>query len=109
MRKSKTTWPKIAEKVWLGEVRQLAEVFGWRVYHPWLSIRSEHGFPDLTLAKASTGNEPGRLIFAELKSEKGKVTPKQQEWLDLLGAVGGNVEVYTWRPSDFDEAARILR
>ena len=27
---------------------------------------------------------PNRLIFAELKSEKGKVRPKQEEWLESL-------------------------
>ena len=42
-----------------------------------------------------------RLIFAELKSAKGKVTPEQEQWLKSLSGVPG-VEVYTLRPEDFD-------
>jgi hypothetical protein len=95
--------PAITEKVWLAQVRGLARALGWRVYHAWLSIHSEPGFPDLTLIK------PPRLIFAELKTEGGKVSDKQQEWIDLLESIGGTVEVFVWRPSQFEAVAAILR
>jgi hypothetical protein len=101
--------PQITEKVWLAQVRGLARALGWRVYHTFLSKWSEYGFPDLTLVRTGTTERPPRLIFVELKSENGRVSPKQQEWLDLLRSVGGNVEVYVWRASDFDEVVRILR
>lgn len=84
------------------QVVQLARLCGWAVFHPWLSVKSSPGWPDLALCRT------GRLIFAELKSEKGQVTVAQQLWLDLLGSVDG-IEVYVWRPSDFEEISRVLQ
>ena len=73
------------------------------MYFSWTSIHSPRGFPDLVLA------HPGqkRVIFAELKSEKGLVTKYQQEWLDTLDACGQ--EVYLWGPGDIENIARLLR
>jgi hypothetical protein len=51
---------------------------------------------------------PTRLILAELKTDRGKVTPHQAEWLELLGACPG-VETYLWRPADFDTIAEVLK
>ena len=48
------------------------------------------------------------MIFAELKSETGKLTDSQLGWLGLLGRVP-SICVYVWRPSDFDTAAAILQ
>ena len=61
----------------------------------------DHGFPDLVLAHPS-----GRVIFAELKSDKGKVSPLQSRWLSVLelGAV-----VWVWRPADLVWIASYLR
>lgn len=84
------------------QVVRLARLLGYAVYHPWLSVRSTAGYPDLTIAR------PGRLILAELKSERGKLSDAQQGWLDLLRTVKG-VEVYCWRPSDWDELEQVLR
>ena len=58
------------------------------------------GFPDLVLMK------PGRLIFAELKSAKGKTTSSQEKWLKMARDAGA--EAYCWRPSDIDDIERIL-
>lgn len=85
-----------------GFVVTLARLHGWLAYHTYDSRRSEAGFPDLTMVR------DGRIIFAELKSEKGKVTAAQQRWLDWL-AKSSAVEVYVWRPSDLDDLDRILR
>ena len=94
----------ITEKEFMADLKKFAVMLGWKWYHPYLSIHSERGFPDVTLVK------PPRLIYAELKSEKGKVTDNQQEWLDILSAIPG-VEVYLWRPTDEDweEIVRVLR
>src|SRR5438309_854864 len=62
----------------------LAHLFGWRVYRTWLSIHSPKGFPDLVLAKSSKRTGETRLIFAELKTEKGQASKDQERWLDLL-------------------------
>ena len=48
---------------------------------------------------------PPRLILAELKTDRGKVTSHHAELLELLGACPG-VETYLWRPADFDTIAR---
>lgn len=97
---------------------------GWRYYHTHRSDRSVPGFPDLVLVRRE------RLIFAELKAEKGVVSGPQQEWLDALEVVAGavaeaaaiaeaedwpgtdvrpSVEVYVWRPSDWPEIEVVLR
>lgn len=83
-------------------VTDIAEPAGWRRYHTYDSRRSDSGFPDLVLVR------DGRLIFVELKSQKGRSTPAQREWLRELGACLG-VEVFLWRPSDVTEVERVLR
>jgi len=90
----------ITEKQFESQVRGLAKTFGWLYYHTWRSIHSPSGFPDCVMVKE------GRIIFAELKSEKGKVSESQSEWLEALGRA--KAEVYLWRPSDFDEIMEIL-
>tara|TARA_R110000744_G_scaffold112956_1_gene211702 strand:+ start:277 stop:606 length:330 start_codon:yes stop_codon:yes gene_type:complete len=86
----------MSETTFLNWVMDLANQATWLVYHTHDSRRSQPGFPDLTMAKG------GRLIFAELKSEKGRVSPHQQVWLNQLEKIKG-VEVYLWRPSHIDE------
>jgi len=94
----------LTEKDFESQIKDLARLFGWKYYHTWRSIHSPAGFPDCVLVRQS------RIIFAELKSEKGKVSPAQQEWLDALGNVGDkDVQVYLWHPSDFDKIVEVLR
>ena len=79
----------ITEKELQSTVIGWAETYGWLVYHQvdmgfkdpmtgkWKhSRRIGPGFPDLVLVHPKRG----RLIFAELKAEKGKVKSHQQEW-----------------------------
>jgi len=80
-------------------IRQLARLTGWRCYHTRYSLGSDPGFPDLVLVRL------GRVIFAELKSERGKLTPAQQEWMEELELAenrsGETVQVRLWRPDDW--------
>jgi len=46
-------------------------------------------------------------MWAELKSERGKLTGRQAEVIDLLRDCGALVCV--WRPSDLDTIAEVLR
>ena len=92
----------ITEKQLREQIRDLCKVFGWKFYFTWTSIHSPKGLPDLILCK------PPRLILAELKTEKGQVSPHQREWIDLLQECQGNVECYIWRPGDIETVARIL-
>lgn len=92
----------LTEKQWLAQVVDLAKLFGWATYHPWLSIHSPRGWPDLALVR------PPRLVLAELKTDKGRTSPAQDTWLELLRQVPA-VEVFVWRPADIDQVAEILR
>lgn len=90
-----------SEKQFMAAVVDLARVLGWSCFHTYLSIRSESGFPDLLLVR------PPRLIFAELKSSRGRLSPAQTAWLALLKAVPC-AEVHVWRPEDKQRIADVL-
>ena len=92
----------LPESQLLATVRRLALAHGWLFYHTHRSDRSDEGFPDCTLTK------PGRLIFAELKSQRGKGTIAQQRWLLLLRQSVPGIEVYCWRPSDLQAITATL-
>ena len=86
----------LSEEEFMRSVMKIASECGWRVYHTRDSRRSQAGFPDLTLVRT------GKIIFAELKSQKGRIRKEQQEWLDRLRE-NGHVDVYLWRPSDLQD------
>ena len=90
----------ITERQFERQVKELASIYHWKYYHTWTSIHSPKGFVDVVMVRGD------RLIFAELKSEKGKLTPYQQEWVDTLRDTGA--EVFVWRPSDFNHIVEIL-
>lgn len=113
----------LREDQWRGVVEELAQVYGWLVYYVENSTRvierrhgpnagqkvrvrninvGGRGYPDLTLVR------PPRLIFAELKPERGSLEEEQKTWRDKLSAVPG-AEWYLWRPRDYDAIERILR
>ena len=92
----------ITEKAFQAAVVELARLCRWRCYHTYDSRRSTPGFPDLVLLR---GN---RLIFAELKRQRGTVTVDQRGWLAALAATGA-VDVRLWRPSDWPDIEATLR
>lgn len=94
--------PAATEAGWLRQVQDLASILGWRTYHPYLSIRSTRGWPDLALVR------PPRYILAELKRDGGKLTRAQVEWIELLRQCPG-IEVYVWFPRDLAAIAVVLR
>jgi len=67
---------------------------GWKVYHPYLSIKSDKGYPDITAVRA------GRLALIELKTIDGKISAAQAEWGEALAGVGGTVEYHLIRATD---------
>ena len=85
------------------QIRTLCELYGWKMYFTWNSRNSPSGFPDLVLAQP----DEGRLVYAELKSDNGRLTTTQVEWIEALRACGQ--EVYIWRPDDITEIARLLQ
>ena len=103
----------ITEKNFQATVIDLARTYGWIVGFTYDAKKSEPGEPDLRMVR------PPRVIFAELKTVKGKLTKGrwnksgrwmtgQDEWQDALSSCPG-VEYYLWRPDGLDgEIERIL-
>ena len=85
----------ITEAAFQAVVLEVAHRGRWFAYHTFDSRRSTPGFPDLVLLRAP------EAIFAELKSESGKVSPAQAHVLEQLEDCG--FEVHVWRPSQLDE------
>lgn len=98
-------------------VMELAQIGGWKLAHhhdsrrqirPGVHVgdKSAAGFPDLVLCRGD------RVIFAELKTQKGRLSAAQIEWLDALRVVesnaAGRVTVRVWRPADWPEIERLL-
>lgn len=81
----------------LANAKDAATKFGWLFYHTRDSRRSDEGYPDCTMIRVERHRT--RLVIAELKREKGEETDVQKVWLAAFGSLGGDVEVYTWRPS----------
>ena len=100
----------ISEREFLAQIIQLAHLYGWTCAH-FRSIQKADGgyitpvqadgagFPDLVLVRE-------RIIFAELKSDKGKLSDAQREWFSALGKAGQ--EAYCWRPYDWNGIVEIL-
>ncbi|HLM96761.1 MAG TPA: VRR-NUC domain-containing protein [Acidimicrobiales bacterium] len=102
----------MTEQELLDSVVELAHLFGWRVAH-FRPARTAHGWrtpvtadgagwPDLTLVRE-------RIVFAELKSARGRLSVDQQDWLHALGHAGA--ESHVWHPTDWTDGTieRVLR
>jgi hypothetical protein len=103
---------KMSEADFQRQVIDLAHLHGYRVAHfrPAHNSRGDwrtpvaadgRGFPDLVLVGR------GQVIFAELKTERGRLTDDQTIWIGALGRAGANVHL--WRPSDIDTIHHTLR
>lgn len=64
------------------------------VYHTAYSIGSDAGWPDCVFIR----RRDKRIVYAELKTARGRVSTRQAAVIDLLRAVGA--EAHVWRPSD---------
>ncbi len=100
---------KTTESQFQGQVIELAHILGWTVAH-FRPARTERGwrtavaadgagYPDLTMVRE-------RLVFAELKSDRGLASEAQRDWHTKL--VIANVETYLWRPADWVEIVSTL-
>ena len=49
-----------------------------------------------------------KVIFAELKKPKAKLTEAQQKWHDAINASDNGI-AYAWRPEDWDEIEEVLK
>lgn len=71
-------------------VRKLMADLGLFGYHPRVSKGSQAGWPDWVIIGRAG------ILFRELKSESGTVTPEQRHVGELIVRAGGNWAV--WRP-----------
>ena len=86
------------------DVIRLAHAHGWLVHHIADSRRVfVRGFPDLVMLHPAAC----RLIFSELKSDKGKLRKEQKTWISTLLNIKG-VETYVWKPADWDTIEQVL-
>jgi hypothetical protein len=106
----------VGERAFLEAVLDYAAIRGWRRAH-FRPCRTEKGwrtaveaegagFPDLVLVRE------GRLIFAELKGGRGRLSPEQETWLVDLREVAyacPQVEAHVWWPSDWPTIEESLR
>jgi hypothetical protein len=101
---------RVSERAWQAQVLALARYLKWRVAHFRPAQNSKGiwrtpvaadaaGFPDLVLVRE-------RVLFVELKTDTGKLSPVQREWLRAL--VGDGVDARVWRPRDWDEVRETL-
>jgi hypothetical protein len=105
---------QISEKAFQSRIVDYARLSGWLVYHTFDSRRSQPGFPDLVMVRGP------ELIFAEVKTDTGKLHVTQSTWIDALSRVGAAltaidekndvtpVGVYVWRPSAWDAIVGVL-
>ncbi|WIX75984.1 hypothetical protein QRX50_31490 [Amycolatopsis carbonis] len=83
-------------------VMKTAKAYGWMVVHFRKAMRQsgkystpvqgDNGSPDLLLARN------GVVLWAELKSDTGRLSPEQTEWRDAIGDGCWRL----WRPRDWD-------
>jgi hypothetical protein len=100
----------VSEKDFQKAVTDALNALGWRWYHSrpartskgWrTALSGDAGYPDITAVRRD------RVLFIELKTERGRLSEEQGVWLADLGAAGA--EVFCWRPSDWPEIEATLR
>jgi hypothetical protein len=102
---------RLTEAAFTRQVLALARLCGWKSAHfrPGLTRKGEwrtavqgdgKGFPDLLLVRGD------RVVVAELKTNAGKPTKEQGEWLFAFRLAG--VEAYVWKPLSWPVIERVL-
>lgn len=85
-------------------VTDLCTLLGLAWHHETDSRRSHAGFPDLVIVARPPAEG---VVFAELKTDNGRVRPEQEWWHTKLRAAG--VEVHVWRPADWPQVEARIR
>lgn len=108
-RSPNTGW--MSEATFQQQVVELAHMLGWKHLHVrrsigkgsrWVTATNVTGWVDLTLWH----ERQQRVLFAELKTDVGKLSKEQVEVIESLSAAGQ--EVFVWRPKDLEYVAAVL-
>lgn len=94
--------PPLSEKDLQTRIVEYARLLGLLVFHDNDSRKNAAGFPDLVIVGK-------RVLFAELKSEGGRLRPEQQIWINRLRIAAGESAAVIWRPSDWDVIVQALK
>jgi hypothetical protein len=100
-----------SERLFQDAVVTMAKMQQWLVFHankssprPGVWKTDGQGFPDLVLTSTAT---PSRgIIFVELKTNTGKLSPTQVVYGRAL--INAGVEYHVWRPTDMQAIAKRL-
>ena len=94
---------RLSEKDFSQTVYDLARMLGWLVvrFPTWQRTGTTPGFPDVVAVRR------GRVLFAELKAEEGKLSPAQRKGLWALAEAGA--ETYLFKPSSWPQIEQVLR
>lgn len=91
----------MSEADWQKRITDYCDLLHLKWHHEVDSRKSKSGWPDLVIAG------PAAVIFAELKTDTGKVSPEQTEWLERLTNAGAFV--FVWRPKHWPDVEQMLR
>ena len=114
----------ISETAFSSQVFDLLNLFQWRWCHirPAFSSKGYRtpiqghdpdgfkgkGLPDIIAVKELLSGEVVTL-FAELKSEDGKLELAQRRWIELLIRTRGSAFTFIWIPSQFEQIVEVLQ
>jgi hypothetical protein len=98
-----------SEAIFQDQVIRLAKMQGWLIFHaspkmvrPGVWRSDGRGFPDLVLV-----HKGGRgIIYAELKTDLGRLSEHQLDWGEAILTAGG--EYHVWRPQHLQAIAERL-
>jgi hypothetical protein len=101
----------MTEATFKNSVIEIATRYGWFVHHDlpamnrrgvWAThVQGNTGFPDLVLV-----NKRGVLVFAELKTDTGRLSKEQNAWVERLDITGAFMQI--WRPNQMPKIIKFL-
>jgi hypothetical protein len=100
MARRRNALPPVSEAAFMAQVRRLASLRRWLCFRPYDSRRSPSGFPDLVLVRGPV------LLYRELKTDRGRLTPGQRQWLRALILAGADAAI--WTPKNWPEIEETL-
>ena len=96
------TAPKLTEAQFQQQYCALAQMLGWRIFRQRYALGADPGWPDVVALRGT------RIVAAELKAQRGRVTDAQTDWIAAFNMLDGG-EGHLWWPQDIDEITRVLR